>query len=119
MSRTFGQKFREKRNSAHLTQDQIAEACGVTPAAISDWEKGKSLPTALNLVTAARFMHVSIDYLFGLPTLEAREPAGRYLSSHEFAALCARIDRLPTPARRLVADLVRLLENPPRAQSRE
>lgn len=36
--------FRQRRDELDLTQRQIAEAIGVTPAAVSSWETGVAVP---------------------------------------------------------------------------
>jgi len=39
-----GMKMIELRNRKGLTQDQLADAIGVTPHTIRNWEKGRSEP---------------------------------------------------------------------------
>ena len=41
--------LRELRENAVLTQDELAEKVGVTPAAISHWETGSKRPRAKNI----------------------------------------------------------------------
>ena len=44
----------------------LAEATGISQAAIAKWELGKTEPTASALITLARFFGESVDYLLGL-----------------------------------------------------
>jgi len=37
---SFARRLREARQAAGMTQQQVADACGVTDGAVSAWEKG-------------------------------------------------------------------------------
>lgn len=39
-SMTFARRLREARQAAGLTQQQVADACGLTDGAVSAWERG-------------------------------------------------------------------------------
>ena len=53
------------RKEHSMTQEQLAEALGVTFASVSKWERGVATPE-LNLITElADFFKVSIDALIG------------------------------------------------------
>ncbi len=61
----FQQELRALRRARGLTQEQLAEAMCVSPAAVSKWETGQSIPD-LSLVTAlADYFEVSLDVLTG------------------------------------------------------
>lgn len=47
------------------TQRQVAKALGVTPQAISFYERGLREPSIDELIKMADFFEVSIDYLVG------------------------------------------------------
>lgn len=72
MKETFGSRLRRARETAKLSQDQLAAACknrggeGVTRSAVSYWESDKEKPSFDNLVAIAQKLNVSIDYLVGL-----------------------------------------------------
>lgn len=55
-------KFRKERG---LTQEQLAEALGVTVGAVSKWELGASVPDISLIVELADFFEVSVDVLLG------------------------------------------------------
>lgn len=42
---SLGAKIREARKLAELTQDQVAEALGLTKGAVSQWETNSTTPT--------------------------------------------------------------------------
>ena len=62
---TFSERIKELRNEQHLTQNQLADICGVKYRTYQDYEYGKCHPTALGLVFLADYFNVSLDYLMG------------------------------------------------------
>ena len=63
---TLGQRIREVRTEANLTQAQFGEVLRVSQDTVSLWEKDKSAPAVETLVALCRAFHVSADYLLGL-----------------------------------------------------
>ena len=55
--------FSEKRKIANLTMAQAAEILDVTPAAICQWETGKTMPKAEKLPEIAKAYGCTIDDL--------------------------------------------------------
>ena len=62
----FGKKISNLRQNANMTQDDLALRMGVTPQAISKWERGQSLPDIFILGDLCRLLNVSSDWLLGL-----------------------------------------------------
>jgi transcriptional regulator with XRE-family HTH domain len=58
-------RITETRESQGMNQAELAEKAGVTPAAISQIEKGTRVPTIPVLHRIANVMGVSLDYLTG------------------------------------------------------
>lgn len=68
---TFAEKVKNLRISADLTQQQLGEQLGISPAAVGFLENGQRFPTGSTLVAYAKYFNISIDALMGLePTLE-------------------------------------------------
>ena len=65
MQLNLGSKIRELRRRDGRTQDNLAEALGVTAQAVSRWESGGSYPDMEMIPALANYFHVSIDELFG------------------------------------------------------
>ena len=65
MQLNLGVKIRELRKRDGRTQDNLAEALGVTAQAVSRWESGGSYPDMEMIPAIANYFHVSIDELFG------------------------------------------------------
>lgn len=53
--------IRKIRKSKKISQESIAALIGVTQAAVSQWESGKTTPTAQNIVDLARIMDCTTD----------------------------------------------------------
>ena len=62
----FGKRLKELRKLNTLTQQQLADALGVTKATVSYYEKEERTPSPEMLVRIASVFHVSTDYLLGL-----------------------------------------------------
>lgn len=65
MQLNLGTKIRELRRRDGRTQDNLAEALGVTAQAVSRWESGSSYPDMEMIPSIANYFHISIDELFG------------------------------------------------------
>lgn len=61
----FGNRLAECRRGHNLTQEEMANHLGVTPQALSKWERGTSCPNLLILSDICLLLHVSADYLMG------------------------------------------------------
>lgn len=57
--------IRVLRKQRKLTQEQLAEALGVTVGAVSKWESGSSTPDITLIVSMAEFFETSVDVLLG------------------------------------------------------
>ena len=60
---TFGEKLKEARKNAGLSQEQFAEKMSVSRSAIAKWETDKGMPDVNNLKVMAQLLNVSVDYL--------------------------------------------------------
>ncbi len=65
MQLSLGQKIRELRKRDGRTQENLAEALGVTSQAISRWESNGGYPDMEMIPAIANYFHISIDELFG------------------------------------------------------
>lgn len=108
-SLTPGQQIAQRRRQLGLTQRQIAEQIGVTPQAVSEWERDGAQPGRASTVAVDAILHAegAITAAFG------------YLSDPGNGDLHAAVARLSEDVRRL-ADRVSALESSraPRARAR-
>jgi len=84
MQLDLGNNIRQLRRRDRKTQENLAEALGVTSQAVSRWESGGSYPDMNLIPSIANYFGVSIDALFGY---EGDRP-------HRIDTLAAEIDRM-------------------------
>ncbi|HIU31019.1 MAG TPA: helix-turn-helix transcriptional regulator [Candidatus Caccousia avistercoris] len=65
MEARLSQTIRALRRERRLTQEQLAEAMGVTVGAVSKWESGACTPEISLLMELADFFETSVDALLG------------------------------------------------------
>lgn len=59
----IGSKLKNARNHNGLTQEQAAEALGVSRQTISNWENNKSYPDIISVIKMSDLYSVSLDHL--------------------------------------------------------
>ncbi len=62
-ARTLGDRIRARRDAVGLTQEKLAAKCGVSRAAVAQWEAGVTRPSLDNLVKAADALTVWLSWL--------------------------------------------------------
>lgn len=71
-------RIQSLRKARGITQEQLADAVGVSRQAVSKWEAEQSVPDLERIVAMAEYFDVTTDYLLrGIepaPTVQAREP---------------------------------------------
>ena len=65
MKLTLAENIRAFRKQRRLTQEQFAEAMGVTVGSVYKWETGQTIPELSMLVEIADFFDISMDVLLG------------------------------------------------------
>ena len=63
---SIGANIRRIREEKGLKQVELAKAANVSKQCISDYKKGKSVPSIDTLYLICKFLDVSADYLLGL-----------------------------------------------------
>ncbi len=59
----IGSKIKNARIKENLTQEQVAEALGVSRQTISNWENEKTYPDIVSVVKMSDLYHISLDHL--------------------------------------------------------
>lgn len=65
MELNLGENIKNYRKSAGLTQENLADAMGVSIGAVSKWESGSTAPELTMLAALAEFFETSVDALIG------------------------------------------------------
>ena len=71
-----GKNIAALRKSANLTQEQLAEKCGVSRQAVTKWETGESEPSIERLIMLSKVFQVTIDELITGKSFETVEDKG-------------------------------------------
>lgn len=72
-----------------VTQQQLAQATGISQGNISDWKNGRSSPKLDALTKIADYFEVSVDYLIGhekKPATSSSEPSEKDILYRAFCA---------------------------------
>lgn len=72
----IGLRLSNCRQDRNMTQEELAGRLGITPQAVSKWERGASLPDISMLADLAALLHVSTDWLLGIRGEQAPEAKG-------------------------------------------
>ena len=65
MTIRLSENIRKCRKQLGLTQEQLAEAMGVSIGAVHKWETGLSTPDITLIVALANFFDTSVDAMLG------------------------------------------------------
>ena len=60
---TLGEKLKEARKQAGLSQGQLSEKLNVSRSAVAKWETDNGIPDVDNLKSISYLLNVSVDYL--------------------------------------------------------
>ena len=84
--------IRELRKENGLSQQELAKLCGVHQTAVSQWEKGRTLPDRSSLQLLAKTFGVSVDALLSeeTPTDENKIPVFSRITA---AGLCSKLGK--------------------------
>ena len=98
----FGYRLKNLRQQHHLTQTQVANRLNLSKTSISGYENNVKTPSQDILIKLAGLYRVSTDYLLGLDDEEM-----------------ISVEGLTRQQRRLVEELVRMLQEKPRSWKAE
>ena len=73
----MGSRLSVCRQNKNLTQEELAYRLGITPQALSKWERGVSFPDISMLADISRLLEVSTDYLLGIGMQDRKESSER------------------------------------------
>jgi SOS-response transcriptional repressor LexA len=107
---TIGQRIKQARNEAAISQDALAEALGVSRVAVSNWERGKDLPGIPRFKRIAEVLHCDGGWLLlGAPGANLDDVPSAQKIREMTAVYTARtkvplVSQVPGGAQRLAAD---------------
>ena len=74
MKHNLCENIKKYRKDKMLTQEQLAEAVGVTVGTVSKWENGNCIPDITMIMELADFFEISVDVLVGFDTPAKKVP---------------------------------------------
>jgi len=63
---TIGKKIKQARIDQNMTQMNLADTMGVSYQAVSNWERGNSMPDISKLADLCGALHLTVDELLGI-----------------------------------------------------
>ncbi|MBQ2934716.1 MAG: helix-turn-helix domain-containing protein [Lachnospiraceae bacterium] len=87
----FAENLREIRNKRNITQEQLAELLSVSRQTISKWESGQGYPETEKLLSIAKALNVSLDYLFSERCHMVRPVSSKRVSKVDTYLNCAEV----------------------------
>ena len=88
----FGNRLRELRTQAGLTQKQLANLLGVTKSVISFYERQERTPSPDILKKIAAVFHVSTDFLLDIDRVKRLDLSG--LDDNDIQLVTMMVDTL-------------------------
>ncbi len=84
--------IRELRKEKGISQQELAKLCGVHQTAVSQWEKGRTMPDRNSLQLLSKVFGVTVDKLLGEENTvdENKIPVFGHISA---AALCSKLGK--------------------------
>ena len=76
---TIGATIKQLRQEQDITQEQLADALGITSRAVSQWETDRTAPDISQLPALANFFDVTTDHLLGVDIARKEEEVGKIL----------------------------------------
>ena len=64
---TLGERIKNQRTRAGLSQERVAELVGVSRQSVTKWESGQSAPSTENLFRLAEIFDTTVDMLLDIP----------------------------------------------------
>ena len=78
MKTILNEKLRELRRKKDITQEELANRFGISPQAVSKWERGEGFPDITLLPELAQYFDVTIDELMGMEEERMRAKLDAY-----------------------------------------
>ncbi len=87
----FAENLKEIRHKRNITQEQLAELLSVSRQTISKWESGLGYPETDTLLSIAKELNVSLDYLFSERCHMVRPVSSERVSKTDTYLNCAEV----------------------------
>jgi HTH-type transcriptional regulator, cell division transcriptional repressor len=106
----FGERLRDAREAAGMSQQQIASRLGVKAATVNHWETGKKEPRANRLQMLASLLNVPLLWLLA-GSQQVPDPSSELDSAQLMRQKLAEVNGKMTDLRNCLDELALLIEN--------
>lgn len=106
-AKSISHKIKELRDTLDWNQADLARQAGVTPAAISQIEKGERIPSLVVARKIASALSVSLEVLIG----ERGPSSGEEQRIHAFYRKFGEIDQLPGEDQKKIEEFMELVKD--------
>lgn len=96
MNKSISEKISEFRKLRSLSQQELGEKLGVTPQAVSKWEKGESMPDIMLLPHLCQILGITADALLEVPNSVKKDSCMASLG--EYAKEVGRLEAMKQAA---------------------
>ena len=74
----IAKRIKETRIEKNMTQGDLADLMGVSYQAVSNWERGNSMPDISKLEDLCGFLEISVGELLGIENKETKTSGSMY-----------------------------------------
>ena len=107
----FAQRLTALRESKDLTKKELAKLLSVSPACISQYEKGSNMPGYDTLCRISQYFGVSVDYLIGNDTSSLKFSLFEdYVDDISILSLLSNCHKVPNENRRALLEVITALQ---------
>lgn len=99
------EKIRDARIRKNMTQSNLADELGVSYQAVSNWERGNSLPDLSKYEDLCRILNVDLEYLLGIGA--DTDTVNRLLADGKGEAADVRVEEIASVAPLLPPDTLK------------
>lgn len=106
---TLGERIKQARVDAGLTQQQLGDIVNVNKSTIAGYESGNREPDALKIIKIAKALNVTGDYLLGIDDEQSRRQVLIDNLSQDALDYAVVFDNLSEDGKRLARGFMALL----------
>lgn len=102
---TLGERIKECRQNARLSQEKVAELVGVSRQAVTKWEADQTAPSTGNLFKLAEIFGTTVDMLISIDEASKQSPAEQIYYLYKMEEEKKAAERAAKRKRNLIAAL--------------
>lgn len=98
----------EERN---IKATELSRATGITTGSITDWKRGKSVPSGQRLIALTSYFGVTADYLLGTDvTIDCKMPKPDFLVNCENTQILTEVSKLSEAQKKHLMQYIKFMQ---------